>query len=151
MWSIMVYHDILWSITWYIKWFIMVYITIKWSVIPIMIYCGILWSIMVILRYIYYEDGIDYDLLWLGHIRTCLSTQNCWMPGTMHQCNKMFWNDISQLILWIFLHKGHRYELRPPISAKSLNKKTSIRFINRKALGAKKPIQKHIIYSKTLC
>ena len=26
-----------------------------------------------------------------------------------------FWHDISQLILWIDLHKGHRYELRPTI------------------------------------
>ena len=23
---------------------------------------------------------------------------------------------ISQLILWIYLRKGHRYELRPPVS-----------------------------------
>ena len=29
-----------------------------------------------------------------------------------------FCNDISQLILWICLHKGHRYELRPAIPAK---------------------------------
>ena len=85
MWSIMVYHDILWSITWYIKWFIMVYITIKWSVIPIMIYCGILWSIMVILRYIYYEDGIDYDLLWLGHIRTMDMKLSLWLHDHLNQ------------------------------------------------------------------
>ena len=26
-----------------------------------------------------------------------------------------FWNDISQLILWIYLHKGHTYEFRPTI------------------------------------
>ena len=26
-----------------------------------------------------------------------------------------FKNDISELILWICLHKGHRYELRPAI------------------------------------
>ena len=30
-----------------------------------------------------------------------------------------FWNDISQLILWICLHKAHRYDLRPVIPAKS--------------------------------
>ena len=37
------------------------------------------------------------------------------MPGTIHQCNKRSWNDISQLILWIYLHQAHRYELRPAI------------------------------------
>ena len=37
------------------------------------------------------------------------------MPGTIHQCNKRSWNDISQLILWLYLHKGHRCGLRPPI------------------------------------
>ena len=37
------------------------------------------------------------------------------MPGTNHQCNKRSWNDISQLILWIYLHQANRYELRPAI------------------------------------
>ena len=33
------------------------------------------------------------------------------------------WNDVSLLILWICLHKGHRYELRPAIPAKSSEQK----------------------------
>jgi hypothetical protein len=32
-----------------------------------------------------------------------------------------FWNDISQLIQWNYLHKGHNYERRPPIPAQSMN------------------------------
>ena len=38
------------------------------------------------------------------------------------------WNDISQLILWLYLHKGHRYGLRPPNPAKSLNKNEQKQF-----------------------
>ena len=39
------------------------------------------------------------------------------MPGTIHRCSKRSWSDISQLILWIYLHQAHRYELRPTIPA----------------------------------
>ena len=38
------------------------------------------------------------------------------------------WNDISQLILWLYLHKGHRYGLRPPNPAKSLSKNEKKQF-----------------------
>ena len=31
-----------------------------------------------------------------------------------------FWNDISQLILWIYLRKGHRKGFRPPVSCPTL-------------------------------
>ena len=34
-----------------------------------------------------------------------------------------FWHDISQLILWIDLHKGHRYELKPLIPLKPFEQK----------------------------
>ena len=34
-----------------------------------------------------------------------------------------FCKDISQLILWICLHKGHRYDFRPAILAKSSEQK----------------------------
>ena len=40
-------------------------------------------------------------------------------------CNTRFWNDISQLILWIYLHKGHRYELRPPVSLQPVEQEWS--------------------------
>ena len=64
-----------------------------------------------------------------------------------------FWNDISQLILWFYLCKGHRYGLimtyidSPiPNPAKSLgnNDKNTILFINRKVLSARKLLLKHI-------
>ena len=56
-----------------------------------------------------------------------------------------FWNDISQLILSICLHKGRRYELRPAIPAKSLsNNETNKLICNRKVLGARKLFSKHI-------
>ena len=49
------------------------------------------------------------------------------------------WNDISQLIPWICLHKGHRYELRPAIPVQpslwtKMNK--SMWFITRKLLSS---------------
>ena len=40
-------------------------------------------------------------------------------------CNTRFWNDISQLILWIYLHKGHRYDLRPPVSLQPVEQEWS--------------------------
>ena len=45
----------------------------------------------------------------------CINADKNRMPGTNHQCNKRSWNDISQLILWIYLHQANRYELRPAI------------------------------------
>ena len=44
-------------------------------------------------------------------------------------CNTRFWNDISQLILWIYLHKGHRYELRPPVSLQPFRQKCLKQFL----------------------
>ena len=36
---------------------------------------------------------------------------------------RRFWDDICQLILWIYLYKGHRYELRPPASLQPFKQK----------------------------
>jgi len=38
------------------------------------------------------------------------------------ECYTRFWHDISQLILRLYFHNGHRYGLRLPNPAKSLNK-----------------------------
>ena len=49
------------------------------------------------------------------------------------------WNDISQLILWLYLHKGHRYGLRPPNPAQSLNKNGKNNLIHQpKGVGCQK-------------
>ena len=53
-----------------------------------------------------------------------------------------FCNDISQLILWICLRKGHRYELRPSFLQNLWT--TMKKHINRKVLGARKLLLKHI-------
>ena len=62
-----------------------------------------------------------------------------------------FCNDISQLILWIYLRKGHRYELRPAIPAKSDAQKwkTTVWFITRKLLSSTQGIE--IISPNSFC
>ena len=41
---------------------------------------------------------------------------------------RRFWNNICQLILWIYVREGHRYELRPPVSLQPFEQKWLRRF-----------------------
>ena len=152
MWSIMVYHDILWSITWYIKWSIMVYITIKLSVIPIN---DLLWYLMIYYGYITVYIYIMrmgsiaiYYLSWLGHIRTMDMKLLLWLHDHLNQkmqsgqtwirhvyqqkiagCREPCTNATrcSEMIspnsfCWFFFTRVIDMNLDPPISAKSRNK-----------------------------
>ena len=55
-------------------------------------------------------------------------------------CNTRFWNDISQLILWIYLCKGHRHGLSPRFfttaQAKMIHENNLIYFLETVTQGS---------------
>ena len=88
----------------------------------------------------------------LKHAKCINADQKKGMPGAIRQCNKRSLNDISQLILWIYLRQVHTYELRPAISAQPSWTKMckTISFIVRKRLVYKE-LQWSMAFPNSFC